>query len=435
MKQVLIVDTPPIFREFLKNKFSEEKIDVTFIQEKRDAITKMISLFPDLVIMDISEFENIEDVKEILQKIKSDPNASRIPLLVTGPVLDRMNLALFAKYGVHKYFVKPIKFDIFFESIGQILKTAFSMDTTPCILDLHRNGNIIFIEIAQGLNREKLTLLKYKLSEIIENEGLENPNVVLMMSNLDLTFVDGLNLEFLFDNILENPKIQAKNVKVLSLSSFVKELVDGHPQYDGIEVVTNISQVLNTLVDSTTTSRISDLITDNILTTTGSDSDSSIEMRFYQDSSIKPIQKEEKTVETQTETVQNNEESQNSENKLRVAIIDADQITQKLVAAAFIIAGWEADTYSNGMDFLSAINQHKYSIIIIDLLIPGLSGLDTLKRLQGLKNKPPIIIYSQAMKKEFVMQAFSLGAKQYLVKPQIPESIVTKAQELLNAQI
>ena len=54
MKQVLIVDTPPIFREFLKNKFSEEKIDVTFIQEKRDAITKMISLFPDLVIMDIS---------------------------------------------------------------------------------------------------------------------------------------------------------------------------------------------------------------------------------------------------------------------------------------------------------------------------------------------------------------------------------------------
>ena len=190
MKRVLIVDTPPIFREFLKNKFSEEKIDVTFIQEKRDAITKMISLFPDLVIMDISEFENIEDVKEILQKIKSDPNASRIPLLVTGPVLDRMNLALFAKYGVHKYFVKPIKFDIFFESIGQILKTAFSMDTTPCILDLHRNGNIIFIEIAQGLNREKLTLLKYKLSEIIENEGLENPKVVLMMSNLDLTFVD-----------------------------------------------------------------------------------------------------------------------------------------------------------------------------------------------------------------------------------------------------
>ena len=308
------------------------------------------------------------------------------------------------------------------------------MDTTPCILDLHRNGNIIFIEIAQGLNREKLTLLKYKLSEIIENEGLENPKVVLMMSNLDLTFVDGLNLEFLFDNILENPKIQAKNVKVLSLSSFVKELVDGHPQYDGIEVVTNISQVLNTLVDSTTTSRISDLITDNILTATGGDSDSSIEMRFYQDASIQSVQEEE-PVETQIETVPNDEKSQNSENKLRVAIIDADQITQKLVAAAFIIAGWEADTYSNGMDFLSAINQHKYSIIIIDLLIPGLSGLDTLKRLQGLKNKPPIIIYSQAMKKEFIMQAFSLGAKQYLVKPQIPESIVTKAQELLNAQI
>lgn len=431
MKYVLIVDTPPIFREFLKNKLSEEKVEVTFIQEKRDAITKMISILPDLVIMDISEFENIEDVKEILQKIKNDPNASRIPILATGPVLDRMNLALFAKFGVHKYFVKPIKFDIFFESIGQILKIAFSMDTTPCVLDIHRNGNIIFIEVAQGLNREKLTLLKYKLTEIIENEGLESPKVVLMMTNLDLTFVDGLNLEFLLDNILVNSKIQTKNVKVLSLSSFVKELVDGHPQYDGIEVVNNISQVLNTLVDSTTTSRISDLITDNILTTTGTDSDGSIEMRFYSDSSA--VQEEKHEIpQSSAPTQESNETS--SENKRRVAIVDADQITQKLVAAAFIIAGWETDTYSNGTDFLSAINKHKYSLIIIDLILPGLSGLDTLKRLQGLKNKPPIIIYSQPIKREFVMQAFSLGAKQYLIKPQIPESIVKKAEELLNSQ-
>ena len=63
----------------------------------------------------------------------------------------------------------------------------------------------------------------------------------------------------------------------------------------------------------------------------------------------------------------------------------------------------------------------------------GISGLDTLKRLQGLSKKPPIIIYSQAVKKELVIQALSLGAKHYLVKPQKPEAIVKKVFEVINA--
>ena len=58
-------------------------------------------------------------------------------------------IAALAKYGVIKYFAKPIQFDIFFEAIGKILNNQLSLDTTPCVLDLHRNGNIIFIEIAQ----------------------------------------------------------------------------------------------------------------------------------------------------------------------------------------------------------------------------------------------------------------------------------------------
>ena len=194
MKNVLVVDASPIFSEFLKDKFSEEKIEVTFIQDKLDSIPKMISMLPDLVILDINETDNAAFLLDYLQKIKADPNASRIPLIATGPVMERKEIALFAKFGIHKYFIKPIKFDFFFDSIGTILRTAFSMDTTPCVLDIHCNGNIIFIEIAQGLNREKLSLLRYKRSEMIEKTGLDAPKVVIMMTNLDLTFVDGLNI-------------------------------------------------------------------------------------------------------------------------------------------------------------------------------------------------------------------------------------------------
>lgn len=429
MKNVLIVDPSPMFREFLKDKLTDEKISVTVVQEKRDAIIKITSMLPDLVIYELSEFDDLQSVTEIFTDIKKDPNASRIPLIATGPIYDKTTIALFAKLGVQKYFVKPVKFDLFFEAIGKILRTPFAIDTTPCVLDIHRNGNIIFIEIAQGLNREKISLLKYKLSEIIENNEIDSPKIILMMTNLELSFVDGLNLELLLDNILTNQKIHTKNIKVLSFSSFTSELIDGHPQYDGIEVATDISQFLNSLVDSTSTSRVSDLITDKILSSSENDAGSSIEMRFHTD-----LQSETEIELSQPEP-EKAEVKETPVNELTVAVVDDDAVILKLCASGFIQAGFKCDTYTSGIDFLANVSRKKYCAIILDILMPGISGFDTLKRLQGLANKPPIIIYSQAVRKDIVVQALSLGAKSFLVKPQRPEVIVNKVQELLNGSI
>ena len=428
MKNVLIVDASPLFREFLKDKLSEEKITVSITSDKQDALIKINSILPDLVIIDIDEYDDINYILELFQKFNADPNARRIPMIATGPNIDKSMIAAFAKFGIHKYFVKPIKFDVFFESIGRILHTAFPMDTTPCVLDIHRNNNIIFIEVAQGLNREKIALLKYKLSEVIDSNELDNPKIILMMTNLELSFVDGLNLELILDNILANQKVHAKNVKVLSFSSFTQELIDGHPQYDGIEVATDISQILNSLVDSTSTSRVSDLITDQILTNSDIGEEGSIEMRFSSDSL-----QEEETVEISNIMDNTSEEAGKNNVTPEIAVVDDDQVILKLCGAAFTQAGYKVDLYSSGIDFLANMGKKKYSAIILDILMPGVSGFDTLKRIQGLPNKPPIIIYSQAVRKDIVVQALSLGAKTFIVKPQKPEVLVRKVQEVLNA--
>lgn len=435
MKNVLIIDAPPMFREFLKNKLSEEKVNVIITQEKRDALIKITSVLPDLVIIDINDFDDPDSIMELFQKIKTDPNASRIPTIATGPKMDKNIIGTYAKLGIHKYFIKPIKFDIFFESIGRILHTAFSMDSTPCVLDIHRNSDIIFIEIAQGLNREKLSLLKYKLSEIIENNEIEVPKIILMMTNLELSFVDGLNLELLIDNILSNTKVHTKNVKVLSFSTFTQQLIDGHPQYDGIEVATDISQVLNYFVESSNTSRVSDLIADRILSTSDLDSDGSIEMRFSSDateamSEAKPESTEEKDTSVPVKTQDTTGSSATDET---IAIIDDDQITLKLCYAGFTQAGYKVDLFSSGIDFLANMSKKRYKAIILDILMPGVSGFDTLKRLQGLANKPPIVIYSQAIRKDIVLQSLSLGAKSFIAKPQKPEVLVSKVQEILSS--
>jgi DNA-binding response OmpR family regulator len=414
MKNVIIVDASPLFREFLKDKLSTERVSVSIAQGKRDAFTKMISLLPDLVILDVQD--SFEDLLEFLEKKYNDPNASHIPIIAAGPLVERTKIAILAQFGVIKYFTKPIKFDVLFESIGHILKLSFSMDVTTCVLDIHHNGNLIFIEVAQGLNREKLALMKYKLSEMIENEAIENPKVILMMTNLDLTFVDGSNLEQLLDNVLSNPKIQNKNVKVLSFNTFTRDLISGHPRYSGVETATNLTQVLNSLVDSSSFSNIPDLITDRILTPGEEQVPGSIETRFYSDSGV--IQDDDSLGDV-----------------LRIAIVDDDMVILKLLENSFKSIGASCDLYNNGTEFITGFNRHKYDLVILDIFMPGISGFDILQRLQESDNSIPIMIYSQTTQKEAVVQALSLGAKRYLVKPQKPEVIIQKSIELLHGKI
>ena len=66
--------------------------------------------------------------------------------------------------------------------------------------------------------------------------------------------------------------------------------------------------------------------------------------------------------------------------------------------------------------------------------MPGMSGFDILTKLKVTPDAPPVIVYSQATQREVVIQALSLGAKSYLVKPQKPDVIITKAIEVLHAK-
>ena len=266
MKKVLISDNYPLFRDFLKQKLSEEQIEIITTQENRDLYTKLITNLPNLLILDLPDDDSLD--MEFLQKKLADSNTAGIPIIITGPKKDRSSIASLAKYGVIKYFEKPVQFDLLFKSIGNTIHVPIPMDTTPCVLDLHRNNKVIFIELALGLNREKLSLMRFKLSEMIESEQIESPKIIIMLTNLELTFVDGYNLEYLIDNVLSCPRVHNKNVKILSLSPFLKELLEGHPNYSEIEMSNNLSRILNDLVDTSLSTNIPDIITSQILTKT-----------------------------------------------------------------------------------------------------------------------------------------------------------------------
>lgn len=414
MKKVLIIDSHHLFRDFLKNKLSLDQIEVTLSQQNRDGYTKMISTLPNLVIMDMGEDNKNE--MDLLEKKASDINTVNIPVIIMGPVAERANIASLAKYGVIKYFAKPIQFDVFFDAIGKVLKIPLSMDLTPSVLDIHHNGNIIFIEFAQGLNQEKLSLLQYKLTDMIEHEGIESPKVIIMFTGLDLSFVDGCNIEFLIENILACPKIHTKNVKILSTNKFIADLIEGHKAYAGIEVSDNLPRILNSLVDTSITSSVSDLITDRIITSSAvSDEEiSSINNNFFSDKSSDAI------------------DSTNSGTVLHVAIIDSDTQSLLLTRTVFETVGSNCSQYIRGEDFLADYEPGKFDLVILDIQLSDNRGLEILQTFQHQHDAPPVVVYSQSLQKDLVVKVLSAGARSYIIKPQKPNILLQKCLSLLR---
>ncbi|MBQ0050437.1 MAG: response regulator [Treponema sp.] len=409
MKNVLIIDAPDMLRNLLTDKLLAEKVTVETADSQRDAVTKMFSILPDLIILNIRQ--SVDDLYDFLDKKKNDLNGKKIPIIMTGPVMNREDVADLVQYGVVKYFTQPIKFDVFFESIGRILRLPFTVDDTPCVLDVHLNKDIIFIEVAMGLNQEKIGLLKYKISEIIDRNELTTPKVILMLTSLSLSFVDGYNLELLFQNITADKRIMNRNIKILSLDSITKEFIDGHIELHGIEVVENLSVVLNSLVEDNATSNVQEVIADNLLTSTEVETvQGSIETRFSLDTDesekFKPV---------------------------KIAVIDDDPNVRAFVSEALKTIASEIVTFSSGVEFLTALNSRSFDLAVLDIYMPGgPSGFDVLKNAGERGVTFPIIIYSQMGQKEYIMQALSMGAASYLVKPQKPENLVHKIMEILN---
>ncbi len=415
MKKVLIIDTHTLFKDFLKQKLSLDQIEVTVSQQKRDGYTKLISTLPNLVILDMNEDKEIE--MDFLEKKAGDINTLNIPVIITGPATDKKNIASLAKYGVIKYFTKPIQFDIFFEAVSNVLKIPLTLDTTPSVLDVHHNGNIIFVEFAYGLNREKLALLQYKLTNMIEHEHIESPKIIIMFTGLKLTFVDGYNLEFLLDNVLACPKVHTKNVKILSNNDFIAELIEGHPNYSGIEVSDNLAKITNALIDTSYASSVSEVITDRIITSSAvSDAEtSSIETRFHADTG---------------ETIPLGTDKDGT--VLNVAIIDSDTQNLMLTRTVFETIGANCTQFTTGEDFLNTYVPGMFNLIILDVLLSDQKGFAILERLHLEEDAPPVIVYSQTLQKDIVVKVLSLGAKSYLVKPQKPNLLLHKCLSYIS---
>ena len=102
---------------------------------------------------------------------------------------------------------------------------------------------------------------------------------------------------------------------------------------------------------------------------------------------------------------------------MRLLIAEDDQVLADGLLRSLRSAGYTVDQVGNGIDADSALDAHEFDLLILDLGLPRLHGLEVLRRLRARGSKAPVLILTAADSVEQRVQGLDLGADDYMAKP------------------
>jgi len=120
--------------------------------------------------------------------------------------------------------------------------------------------------------------------------------------------------------------------------------------------------------------------------------------------------------------------------KQKVLIIEDDMLMGTLLSEALWRAGFEPSLARDGESGLKDVGKITPSIVLLDLILPGINGFEILERLKddARTKNIPVIIVSNLGDKADIERGMSLGAEAYLIKASmVPKDIVDKINEVL----
>ena len=100
----------------------------------------------------------------------------------------------------------------------------------------------------------------------------------------------------------------------------------------------------------------------------------------------------------------------------RILVIEDEKSIAHFISSVLSANGYEAMQARNGSEALSMISSHCPDLIILDLGLPDMDGLDILRKLREWSSLPVVVVSARSYEKDKV-QALDLGADDYLTKP------------------
>ncbi|MFA5405591.1 MAG: sigma-54 dependent transcriptional regulator [Ignavibacteria bacterium] len=109
--------------------------------------------------------------------------------------------------------------------------------------------------------------------------------------------------------------------------------------------------------------------------------------------------------------------------KERIMIVDDEKIVRESLYHWFMDEGYEVDTAENAESALKKFDKDRYDLILLDMKMPGMSGLDLLPKLKQIDDDCFVILITAYASVPSAIQALKEGAFDYITKPVDPEEL------------
>ena len=119
----------------------------------------------------------------------------------------------------------------------------------------------------------------------------------------------------------------------------------------------------------------------------------------------------------------------------RVLVVDDSSMMRVIVCDMMERLGHESIEARNGIDAVAFAQRHNPDLVVLDLIMPGESGFDTLSKLRGMEQfrTTPIIILTTEDNEEFAAKAKEGGANDFLTKPVDLDQLEEKTRLYLDS--
>ena len=116
----------------------------------------------------------------------------------------------------------------------------------------------------------------------------------------------------------------------------------------------------------------------------------------------------------------------------RILIVDDEEGYRKVLSNSLSDLGYETKAVNNGFEALEEIRRKCYSIILLDVQMPGMDGIELLEQIQIARLSSNIVIITAYTDEEVVREAMKKGAKKVITKPFSTDDIEICLNEFTN---
>ncbi|MDR1306772.1 MAG: response regulator transcription factor [Treponema sp.] len=123
-----------------------------------------------------------------------------------------------------------------------------------------------------------------------------------------------------------------------------------------------------------------------------------------------------------------------SMNKAVILIVEDDPGIQEMLTLAFSGEGWRLLAAGTGEEGIALLEKHGADCVILDIMLPGMDGLRTLKKIkaEGRWKSVPVILATAKGEEPDIVTGLELGADDYIVKPYSPRVLTARIRAALR---